>query len=139
MPAGRPAGSSTKNKEFLLNRLQDMYGDDFHPIMNMAKNAVVLQGIADEYVQVVKDFRAGHHESEEAMIDGVTHRSDATINAINAWDKVAAYTEPKLKALEITGSMQIETYELSETERSARIAALLDQARGRRAGEADND
>ena len=40
---------------------------------------------------------------------------------------------------EISGTVGIEAYELSETERSARIAALLDGARSRRDGEADND
>lgn len=38
-----------------------------------------------------------------------------------------------------TGTIGLEAYELSETERSARIAALLDGARGRRDGKADND
>ena len=38
-----------------------------------------------------------------------------------------------------TGSIGIESYELSETERSARIAALLDGARSRRDGAVDND
>ena len=28
-------GSPNKNKRFLLNGLQDMYGKDFHPIMKM--------------------------------------------------------------------------------------------------------
>ena len=39
-------GSCNKIKKFLLNRLQDMYGDDFHPIMKMAENAVRLHKIA---------------------------------------------------------------------------------------------
>mgnify|MGYP003329302120 CR=1 FL=1 len=39
-------GSPNKNKKFLLNRLQDMYGQDFHPIMKMAENAVRLQEIS---------------------------------------------------------------------------------------------
>lgn len=33
------AGSPNKNKAFLLKRLQDMYGEDFHPIMQMAEIA----------------------------------------------------------------------------------------------------
>lgn len=37
------------------------------------------------------------------------------------------------------GTIGIEAYELSETERSARIAALLDLGRSRRDGEVDND
>jgi len=34
-------GSPNKNKKFLLNRLQYMYVQDFHPIMKMAENAVI--------------------------------------------------------------------------------------------------
>lgn len=95
MPAGRPKGSSTKNKEFLLGRLQDMYGKDFHPIIKMAKNAVVLQDIADKAVKTpIIDLNA-----KEGKI--IITASSAAVEAINAWDKIAAYTEPKLKALEI--------------------------------------
>ena len=39
-------GSPNRNKKFLLNRLQDMYGRDFHPIMKMAENAIRLHEIA---------------------------------------------------------------------------------------------
>ena len=39
-------GSPNKTKKFLLNRLQDMYGQDFHPIMKMAENAIRLHEIA---------------------------------------------------------------------------------------------
>ena len=39
-------GSPNKNKKFLLNRLQAIYGQDFHPIMKMAENAVRLHDIA---------------------------------------------------------------------------------------------
>jgi phage terminase small subunit len=39
---------------------------------------------------------------------------------------------------EVTGTIGIEAYELTETERSARIAALLNQGRSRRDGKADN-
>ena len=41
-------GSPNKNKKFLLNRLQDMYWQDFHPIMKMAENAVRLHDIASK-------------------------------------------------------------------------------------------
>ena len=39
-------GSPNRNKKLLLNRLQDMYGQDFHPIMKMAENAIRLHEIA---------------------------------------------------------------------------------------------
>ena len=70
-------GIPNKNKRFLLSRLQDMYGEDFHPIMRMAEQAARLHEIA----------RNGETSDIKASID--------------AWDKVAAYTEPKLKASEI--------------------------------------
>ena len=70
-------GIPNKNKRFLLSRLQDMYGEDFHPIMRMAEQAVRLHELAE----------TGGASDIKASID--------------AWDKVAAYTEPKLKASEI--------------------------------------
>ncbi|MCS5594208.1 MAG: hypothetical protein NZ730_06655 [Porticoccaceae bacterium] len=79
--AGRPKGSANKNKKFLLSRLQDMYGKDFHPIMKMAENAVNLHSKANESNDTT-DLRA----------------------SIEAWDKIASFTEPKLKALEVSGN-----------------------------------
>ena len=66
-------GSPNKNKKFLLNRLQDMYGQDFHPIMKMAENAVRLHDIA----------------SKNDNIDDLKR-------SIDARDRIAKYTEPKL-------------------------------------------
>ncbi len=40
--------------------------------------------------------------------------------------------------IDLTGTLTTETYELSDTERSARIAALLDRGRARRVGSTDN-
>jgi len=80
MTQGRPSGVPSKNRKFLMNRLQDMYGKDFHPIMNMAAMAVDLHAIAQK-TSDVSDMKA----------------------CIDAWDKVAQYTEPKLKAVEVTG------------------------------------
>jgi hypothetical protein len=71
------AGSPNRNKQFLLNKLKEMYGEDFHPIMRMAENAVSLQNIAEAEQDV---------QALKAALDG--------------WDKVAQYTEPKLKAIE---------------------------------------
>ena len=74
----RPPGVPNKNKKFLLSRLQDMYGESFHPIMKMAEAASKLDYIAEE-------------EGDVAALNA----------AVNAWGKVAEYTEPKLKAVEI--------------------------------------
>ena len=63
-----------------MNRLQEMYGDKFHPIMNMAENAVKLQEAADQDPNT-QSFKA----------------------ALEGWEKIAQYVEPKLKAIEHTG------------------------------------
>tara|TARA_R110000823_G_scaffold61731_4_gene146890 strand:- start:606 stop:977 length:372 start_codon:yes stop_codon:yes gene_type:complete len=71
-------GSPNKNKKFLLARLQDMYGAEFHPIMKMAEAASKLDGIAEQ-------------EGDVAALTA----------ALNGWSKIAEYTEPKLKAVEV--------------------------------------
>lgn len=71
-------GSPNKNKTFLLKRLQDMYGDDFHPIMKMAEQAVRMHNIASAS-EDTNDIKA----------------------SVEAWNKIAEYTEPKLKAVEV--------------------------------------
>ena len=73
----RSLGSPNEKKQFLLNRLQDMYGQDFHPIMKMADNAVRLHDIA----------------SKNDNIDDLKRFNDA-------WDRIAKYTEPKLEAVD---------------------------------------
>ena len=80
----RPAGVPNKNKSFLLKRLQDMYGDDFHPIMRMAENAVTLEEMARQ-------------EPDAGTIKA----------ALDGWDKIAQYTEPKLKSIEVSGDVAV--------------------------------
>jgi hypothetical protein len=78
---GRPAGIPNKNKRGLMHRLQELHGEDFHPILRMAENAVKLHGIAEQTADV-NDLKA----------------------STEAWDRIAVYVEPKLKAVEVTGS-----------------------------------
>lgn len=81
----RPVGAQGKNKAFLLKRLQDMYGEDFNPVIRMAENAVKLQEIADASADDSNDRKA----------------------ALDGWDKVANYVEPKLKAVEHSGGVDL--------------------------------
>lgn len=85
------AGSPNKNKAFLLKRLQDMYGEDFHPIMKMAKAAFDMQKHIDD-----------KSDTDKSLYDYKA--------LIESWDKIAQYTEPKLKAIEqnITGSLDVQ-------------------------------
>jgi len=80
-----------KNKKFLLDRLQDMYGKDFHPIMKMAENANRAQNLIDDYDE---DPEA----DLQALFAGLKF-------AVDAWDKIAQYTEPKLKAIDHSGQV----------------------------------
>ena len=73
-------GSPNKNKAFLLKRLQDMYGEDFDPIIRMSGHAIEMSEIV----------------AQEPSIDG--HKV-----AVDAWDKIAQYVQPKLKAVEVSG------------------------------------
>jgi len=77
----RPAGIPNKNKRALMARLKDIYGEEFHPIMRMAENAVKLQEIASSTAEV-NDLKA----------------------STEAWDRIAVYVEPKLKAVEVSGT-----------------------------------
>jgi hypothetical protein len=70
-------GSPNKNKQFLFNRLQDMYENDFHPIMKMAENAITLHELASK-----------------------TNSMNDLSRSIDAWDRIAKYTKPKLRALD---------------------------------------
>lgn len=88
------AGSPNKNKQRLLNALKKEYGEDFDPVMQMAKNANEIQKLVED---------PDYSKADVSRID-----------AINAWDKIAQYTTPKLKAVEISGA--IETHELTHEE-----------------------
>lgn len=107
------AGSPNRNKQRLLKALQKEYGDDFEPVMKMAGNASFLQGIADEY--------QGAHSYEEELTDGdpkegsgpgilsaIKDKAIAASKEANAeWDRIAKYTTPQLKAVEITGDVDV--------------------------------
>jgi len=85
----RPLGSSNKTKAFLMDRLKAMYGDEFHPIMRMAENAVTL------------------HEQARGTLDVADLKA-----SIDAWDKIAQYTEPKLKASEVNLNATVQATEV---------------------------
>lgn len=78
----RTEGSTNKNKAFLNARLKAMYGKDFDPIMMMAEQAVRLHAAAID--------------SEDG--------TKSLVESITAWDKIAQYIQPKLKAIEHTGA-----------------------------------
>lgn len=91
--ADTPKRGPGKNKAFLMNRLQDMYGKDFHPIMQMAKNADTLQAIADDHADGSITL-----EEDDKNNTTITDATTSAIAANQAWEKIAPYVEPKLTA-----------------------------------------
>lgn len=83
-------GSPNKNKAFLLDRLKKMYGDDFDPIINACKNAIRMSEMAN---------------------DGGEEEFNMRKECVNAWDKIAHYVTPKLKAVEMSGELQHKPHE----------------------------
>jgi hypothetical protein len=65
-----------------------MYGEEFHPIMKMADNASRMQNLIDE----IPD------EDVQELFVGLK-------TSIDAWEKIAQYTEPKLKAVDHSGQV----------------------------------
>lgn len=80
-----------------MNRLQEMYGDDFDPILRAAENAVRMQAIADENKDIPNDA------TTELALSIRGEEFNQRKECVNAWDKIAQYVTPKLKAVEITG------------------------------------
>ena len=78
------AGSPNKPKRLLITRLEKAYGKQFHPIMRLAENAVRLEEIAKQSNDVTA-LRA----------------------SVDAWDRIAQYTEPKLKAVEVKADNEL--------------------------------
>ena len=72
-----------------------MYGEDFHPIMNMAKNA--------------HEFQRKLNETAESC-DPETRGRDL-IEGNKLWAGIAEYVEPKLKAVEVNGELAIKPHE----------------------------
>ena len=78
---GRPKGTVAKNHQFLLNRLQDMYGKDWNPILKAAEMATRMHMVAEQSDEMA-DMKA----------------------SVDAWTKVAEFVTPRLKAVEIQGN-----------------------------------
>ena len=78
---GRPKGTVAKNHQFLLNRLQDMYGKDWNPILKAAEMATRMHLVAEQSDEMA-DMKA----------------------SVDAWTKVAEFVTPRLKAVEIQDS-----------------------------------
>lgn len=103
----RPKNSEDKNRKFLLNRLKDMYGDDFDPIMKAAENAVEMQNMAT--IELTTD------QLEEMSSQDMIRVTDSVFarrkECVAAWDRIAQYITPKLKAIEHSGGVEVSAHE----------------------------
>jgi hypothetical protein len=85
-----PSRGANRNKKFLIDRLEKMYGKDFDPIMRAAANAVRMEEIA-----------------QVAVDDEFNCRKEC----VAAWDKIAKYVTPTLKAVEVQGVVAAVSHE----------------------------
>ena len=82
-----------------------MFGEKFHPIMEIAKNCVELQAAA-EAIEIPKaETEEGESVDETIIVDATARRFSALKSANAEWSRMAEYTEPKLKAIEIEGNL----------------------------------
>ena len=86
------SGRHIANKKFLLNRLQDEYGDQFHPIMKMAEACDIMDRQLNMLIEL---------NEEPKTIFAAAKAS------VDAWEKIAPYVAPKLsaKSVDINGEV----------------------------------
>jgi hypothetical protein len=96
----REPGIPNKNKRGLKAQLKQTYGKDFDVIMMMADNCVTLHAIA----QAHKEGAITVGEASPGDIKLIDATSSAKV-ANEALEKLAQYVEPKLKAIEISGTI----------------------------------
>lgn len=101
-------GSPNRNKQFLIKRLQEMYGKDFDVIINACENAIRMNEIANE---ARKALESGDLELD-MRIQLVANEFNQRKECVNAWDKIAQYVTPKLKAMEIDGDITHKPHEM---------------------------
>ena len=96
---GDRTGSPNRNTRFLTNKLKEMYGKDFEPIIKAAENAVRMQSIADK----AKDAASDDELDMESKIAIEANEFNQRKECVNAWEKIGQYCSPKLKSIEVTG------------------------------------
>ena len=96
---GDRTGSPNRNTRFLTNKLKEMYGNDFEPIIKAAENAVRMQDIADKSEEAVNNKKI----DVEIRIAMEANEFNQRKECVSAWEKIGQYCSPKLKAIEVTG------------------------------------
>ena len=111
------AGTRNKPKQYLIRRLNEYYGEDFEPVVKMAEQAVFLHAVAKNKQETYFD------DDDPATIE-------ATKDALAAWNCVAKYVTPQLKAIEhaIPDGVDVNLDKVDKLDIAKRVAFLLNQA-----------
>ena len=122
MPGGAPlnnnnAGRGREATAALEKALHQEAGED------SSQCIARFQAVVDIWKKQIKKAKEGDSTAATMILDRLEGKPAQSVNVAGPNG----------------GPLEIEAYQLTETERSARIAALLDSARGRRTGEADNE
>lgn len=109
---GRPAGSKNNLKNGIMAALRARYGKDFDPVMKIAENAMALDEISKDAVKMLEKFKEAEiHTLEDAKaLTAIVEQVRPALNdSVAAFDKLAVYCKPKLKAIAIDGNLDVKT------------------------------
>jgi len=93
----RPVGALDKNKKFLLNRLKDMYGDSFDPIMRASALAYRLDALIAD-----RDKAAAELKDPLEKIEAEQATVGLILQTIDKWLKVGEFTNGKVSAITLS-------------------------------------
>lgn len=111
----RPHGSKDKNRQFLWRRLQDMFGDEFDPIIRAAEQAARLHNVAAK--------------SEDPKV---------LRSSVDSWCKVGEFVSPKIRAMELSQDPDNPLFEMTADERYSEFRRLF-QTSGEGSGKGSGD
>ncbi len=120
----RPPGIPNRNRGYTLNKLKEMWGDDFDPLVKMAESC-------NELIKLASDYKK-EHPTNWTEIFSFNER------IVSSFDKVASYTQPKLKAIEVKTD-SLDPFEgLSRDDLLLRYQLLEKIAAGNISGDSEN-
>jgi len=126
----RPIGALDKNKVFLLNKLKDMYGEQFDPIMRAAALANRLDTLIQE-----QDAIAAQLKDPSDKLEAEQKTVGLILQTIDKWLKVGEFTNGKVSAITLSQDPDNPLFEMSSDERVREITRLQ-QAISKGAGKA---
>lgn len=122
----RPKGSRNRNVKFLHQRLKEMYGEDFDPVMMAAKNAYEMNKMAS--FDLTEEDMEGMEVAEKIKLTDISFNRKK--ECVNAWEKIAQYVAPRLKAIEHSQDPENPITDLSNSELKQDIERLMEKLNG---------